>query len=162
MTGSGHYEVWTNVHIRHKKDRETPFIIHIHTSTSCKSTKPSSVPSAIILPSGLQQIDVMHFPEKLKYLSSHYLLNVQRRYNHFNYKLQWYTGTECALTLCVLIEKISRRRQMERDKMSAVEQPGEIVHSLCQLKRWRRTLESSVTIASRSFSGFHSAIFIYE
>lgn len=38
--------------------------------------------------------------------------------------------------------------------------PGEIIQSLCQLKRCKTTLESSVTIASRSFSGFHSAILI--
>lgn len=38
------------------------------------------------------------------------------------------------------------------------EEPGNTVQSLCQLNRWRRTFESSVTIASRSFSGFHSAI----
>lgn len=33
-----------------------------------------------------------------------------------------------------------------------------MVQSLCQLKRWRRSFESSVTMASKSFSGFHSAI----
>ncbi|CAD5184280.1 unnamed protein product, partial [Musa acuminata subsp. malaccensis] len=34
---------------------------------------------------------------------------------------------------------------------------GEIIQSLSQLKRCNTTLESSVTMASRSFSGFHAA-----
>ena len=46
----------------------------VRTSTSCKRSKPSSVPSATTLPSGLQQIAVMHFPEKTKHFSVRYLV----------------------------------------------------------------------------------------
>jgi hypothetical protein len=35
-----------------------------------------------------------------------------------------------------------------------------MVHNLCQLKRCSKIFESSVTMASKSFSGFHSAILI--
>lgn len=41
------------------------------------------------------------------------------------------------------------------------ELPGEIVHNLCQLNRCNKIFESSVAMANKSFSGFHSAILIY-
>lgn len=44
-------------------------------------------------------------------------------------------------------------------KTKEKERPGVMVHKRCQLKRWSKILESSETIASKSFSGFHSAIF---
>lgn len=52
--------------------------------------------------------------------------------------------------------------KFEKIKESAQLSPGIMVHNLCQLKRCSKIFESSVTIASKSFSGFHSAIFIYE
>jgi hypothetical protein len=68
-----------------KRHLEFAVIINTHTSTSCKRIKPSSVPSATILPSGLQQIDVMHFPANFENFACQYLSQFQRKYNRHSY-----------------------------------------------------------------------------
>lgn len=57
----------------------------------------------------------------------------------------------------------SQQNQVVENKhRERVSSPGETIHNRCQLKRWRTILESSVTMASKSFSGFHSAILICQ